>query len=130
MFEGWKVCFDILWPHYGSKLKAVEENIEKHKWLLKDEITLADISEAHNIRSKALEEIELNRKHREKQEFEALRSSLDPRLYDAELEAICGSLCEGTNNWPLHEKVIRNWLEEDESKSPLVWLTAIPGAGK
>ena len=108
----------------------MQANIEGHKLLLNSEVTVASISDAYAAHSLALKEYEANQEHREQQQFESLKTSLGPHLYDNELEHISERSCRNTNQWVYHEDVVRKWCSCSEDIVPILWLNGIPGAGK
>ncbi|MCJ1385990.1 hypothetical protein MMC17_009115 [Xylographa soralifera] len=107
--KGWKIFFESLWP---------------------SEVTVADISEAFAARSLALKEYENNRNFREQQEFDSMKASLAPRLYDIDLEQILESRSRNTWKWILDESMVQEWSSLDKDRAPILWLSGIPGAGK
>ena len=122
--------FESLWPRHGDKISLVQSNIERHKLLLNSEVTVASISDAYAAHSLALKEYEINQEHREQQQFESLKTSLSPRLYDDELERISERSCRNTNQWVYQEDVICKWCSCNGDNVPILWLNGIPGAGK
>ena len=119
----------MIWPRCGEKIKVIKENIERHNLLLRNEVTLADISDARSIRLATLKEFETSQRHRERQDFENLQASLNPRIYDTEVERLRSDQCKGTGDWLLRDVEVEKWLQEDNSDPRFIWLTGIPGAG-
>lgn len=130
LYSGWKVFFELLWPRYADKVLVIQNNINRHKLLFDSEVTLQNIGEAHEERSRVLKEYEENRKFREQQQFEAAKTSLAPQLYYADLEGVLETCYRGTGGWILNQTLVQDWSDPDKKTVPLLWLSGIPGAGK
>ncbi|MCJ1392101.1 hypothetical protein MMC18_004968 [Xylographa bjoerkii] len=128
--KGWKIFFESLWPRYADKIAIVQENITRHMLLLNSEVTVADISEAFAARSLALKEYENNRIFQEQQEFDSVKVSLAPQLYDIDLDRTLESRCRNTCKWILDESLFQELLSLDKDRVSVLWLSGIPGAGK
>jgi hypothetical protein len=97
---------------------------------MNDEATLAHLVQAQADRERALEEYEHQFEFRQLQEFDMVRSSLNARLYDQDLESLKARASCGSGNWLEDHVTYRTWMDV-QSKSPrLLWLQGIPGAGK
>lgn len=105
------------------------ETIESHKSLLDREVTLADIHDARTARTRALEEYERSERVRAKQDFEACKLSLAPRLYDQELERMKTERCKDTCAWLDRDEDFQTWFKSRKRSSAFLWLSGIPGAG-
>ncbi len=106
------------------------ETIESHKSLLDREVTLADIHDARTARTRALEEYERNEEVRERQDFEACKLSLAPRLYDQEMERMKNECCKDTCAWLRKDEDFQTWFNSRKRSSAFLWLSGIPGAGQ
>ncbi|KAF5530924.1 nacht domain-containing protein [Fusarium mexicanum] len=126
----WKVFFESLWPARRAEIQVIAENIEKHRLLLCNEITLNDILEAHTARKKALEHYAETREFQERQDFHSMETYIRPPSYDADLDRIRNIRCEGTGSWLVQDQQFVSWAEGKEKSSQLLWLQGIPGAGK
>ena len=127
---GWKNLFEALWPRFAAKISVVIATIENHKSLLDREVTLGDINDARIARARALEEYERNEVDRQRQNFEACKLSLAPRLYDQEMERIRSECCKDTCAWLSKDADFKTWFNSRKRSSPFLWLTGIPGAGQ
>lgn len=127
---GWKHFFEALWPRVAAKISVVMETIESHKSLLDREVTLADIHDARTARTRALEEYERSEQVRAKQDFEACKLSLAPRLYDQELERMKNERCKDTCTWLDRDEDFQTWFKSRKRSSAFLWLSGIPGAGQ
>ena len=96
---------------------------------MQSEVTFADISEAHAARIRAFEEHERAQKASQIQEFEAVKLSLSPHLYDVDLERIRQKSHQDTGQWLDNEVEFRRWFNPNDRLAQLLWLEGIPGAG-
>ncbi|KAG5654814.1 hypothetical protein KAF25_011001 [Fusarium avenaceum] len=126
----WKVFFESLWPARRSEIQVIAQNIEKHRLLLCNEITLNDVLEAHTARQKALEHYAEAREFQERQDFHSMETYIRPPSYDEDLDRIRNGRCEGTGSWLLQDKQFINWAEGKDKAPQILWLQGIPGAGK
>ncbi|KAF5700224.1 nacht domain-containing protein [Fusarium mundagurra] len=126
----WKVFFESLWPARRAEIQVIAENIEKHRLLLCNEITLNDILEAHTARKKALEHYAETREFQERQDFHSMETYIRPPSYDEDLDRIRNGRCEGTGSWLVQDQQFVSWAEGKEKSSQVLWLQGIPGAGK
>ncbi|CVL05439.1 uncharacterized protein FMAN_10739 [Fusarium mangiferae] len=126
----WKVFFESLWPARRAEIQVIAENIEKHRLLLCNEITLNDILEAHTARKKALEHYAETREFQERQDFHCMETYIRPPSYDEDLDRICNSRCQGTGSWLVQDQQFVSWAEGKEKSAQVLWLQGIPGAGK
>ncbi|KAF4495971.1 nacht domain [Fusarium agapanthi] len=125
----WKVFFASLWPARRAEIQVIAENIEKHRLLLCNEITLNDILEAHTARKRALEHYAETREFQERQDFHSMETYIRPPSYDADLDRIRNTRCEGTGSWLVQDQQFVSWAEGKEKSSQVLWLQGIPGAG-
>ncbi|KAF5986262.1 hypothetical protein FBULB1_2484 [Fusarium bulbicola] len=126
----WKVFFESLWPARRAEIQVIAENIEKHRLLLCNEITLNNILEAHTARKKALEHYAETREFQERQDFHSMETYTRPPSYDADLDRIRNTRCTGTGSWLVQDLQFVSWAEGKEKSSQVLWLQGIPGAGK
>ncbi|RKL29949.1 hypothetical protein BFJ72_g11818 [Fusarium proliferatum] len=118
----WKVFFESLWPARRAEIQVIAENIEKHRLLLCNEITLNDILEAHTARKRALEHYAETREFQERQDFHSMEAYIRPPSYDEDLDRICHSRCEGTGSWLVQDQQFVSWAEGKEKSSQVLWL--------
>ncbi|PNP80169.1 hypothetical protein FNYG_06492 [Fusarium nygamai] len=126
----WKVFFESLWPARRAEIQVIAENIEKHRLLLCNEITLNDILEAHTARKKALEHYAETREFQERQDFHSMETYIRPPSYDEDLDRIRNSRCEGTGSWLVQDQQFADWADGKDKSHQVLWLQGIPGAGK
>ncbi|KAF4337213.1 NACHT domain protein [Fusarium beomiforme] len=126
----WKIFFESLWPARRSEIQVISQNIEKHRVLLCNEITLNDVLEAHTARQKALEHYAETREFQEGQDFHSMETYIRPPSYDEDLDRIRNSRCEGTGSWLIQDKVFVNWIEGKVNAPQVLWLQGIPGADR
>ena len=106
------------------------KTIEKHESLLHREVILADIQDARTARARALDEYERSELIRERQNFEACKLSLAPRLYDQEMERMRNERCKDTCTWLGNDEDFQTWFNSMKRSSAFLWLSGIPGAGQ
>ncbi|KAF4443329.1 NACHT nucleoside triphosphatase [Fusarium acutatum] len=123
-----KVFFESLWPARQAEIQVIAENIEKHRLLLCNEITLNDILEAHTARKKALEHYAETRKFQERQDFHSMETCIRPPSYDEDLDRIRNTRCEGTGLWLVQGQQFVTWAEGKQKSHQVLWLQGIPGA--
>ncbi|CAD6594213.1 MAG: hypothetical protein ASARMPREDX12_008428 [Alectoria sarmentosa] len=128
--KGWKPFFEALWPRFAAKIAVVMKTIEKHESLLHREVILADIQDARTARARALDEYERSELIRERQNFEACKLSLAPRLYDQEMERMRNERCKDTCTWLGNDEDFQTWFNSMKRSSAFLWLSGIPGAGQ
>ncbi|KAJ5740685.1 hypothetical protein N7493_000557 [Penicillium malachiteum] len=124
----WKLLFESVWPKHKSKIDVVISNIERHGLLLRDEVNLEHISNAHQARLVDLDNWQRNFQCQERQEFHEIESFISPRLYDDEHDRFQRSICENTGAWIRRDKTIKKWLDPLQSAIKIIWLQGIPGA--
>ncbi|KAF5643189.1 nacht domain protein [Fusarium sp. NRRL 52700] len=118
----WKVFFESLWPARRAEIQVIAENIEKHRLLLCNEITLNDILEAHTARKKALEHYAETREFQERQDFHSMETYIRPPSYDEDLDRIRHSRCEGTGSWLVQDQQFVSWAEGKDKSPQVLWL--------
>ncbi|KAJ6149060.1 NACHT nucleoside triphosphatase [Penicillium samsonianum] len=126
----WKLVFESVWPKHRSKIDVVVSNIERHSFLLRDEVNLEHISEAHQARVIDFDRWAATFEFQARQNYNELETFISPRLYDDELDRFQRNLCERTGRWIQRDKAISKWLDPNDTTNRLIWLQGIPGAGK
>ena len=126
----WRVFFESLWPRYASKISVILANVGRHTILMQNEVTFADISEAHAARIRAFEEYERAQKFSQIQQFETVKMSLSPRLYNIDLDRIRQKVHVDAGQWLDGEEGFRRWFDPKDRLTQLLWLEGIPRAGK
>ena len=129
MTQGWKILFEIMWPKQRDKIQVVMSNIERHTSLMRNEVRLEHIREEHQARLKAMEHFEMTERSLRRQEYNGMRTNINPIMYEEEFYRICGRIYKGTGRWLLRDAMFTKWLKESEKSTKLIWLQGIPGAG-
>lgn len=128
---GHKKLFDIIWPKKRDRIKVVEGNIEKHAQLIGENITSEHIRRQEEARVKSFEEFREAEEHRAEQRFQALKTSVRPRLYNEKLDFLKRRVCPGTAEWLGKDRTFLDWVDiGSQSTTSSLWLQGIPGAGK
>lgn len=128
--KGWKEVFEIIWPKYSGKLEVILENIKKHAMLMQGEVTLAHIIEVDEGRKLALQEYERAHESEDRRALDSVTSSLNPVLYDKDLERLSSNCAVGTGHWLSGNSSYIKWRDAVDDSSRLFWIQGIPGAGK
>lgn len=127
---GWKYFFESLWPRHRDKIKVVVNHIERHTLLMRNEVRLEHIQAEHSARLRALEHFERTERSLQRQDYQAIETSVSPRKYEGKLDWLQGRTCEGTGKWMMKDAIFVQWLDPTESTLKLLWLQGIPGAGE
>ena len=122
--------FESLWPRYWNKINIIIRNIQQHKLLMTSEVTLANITEASQARTRSYEENDKSEIQRDRQNFEAARTYISPNMYAQELYKITQKCTTATGQWLLKEEAFSKWTDEQDLSIRTIWLVGIPGAGK
>lgn len=95
-----------------------------------EEVSLANISEAHAARVADIDRWQRMFEFQETQDFNSAQSYISPNLYDDELDKFQRRICERTGRWLERENVLKDWLDEKNVATRVLWMQGIPGAGK
>jgi hypothetical protein len=125
----WNLFFESLWPKYGNKITIIMANIDRHAHLMIGEVTLTDIVKAHEAREQAVEKYTRDEEFQRRQDFESVKQSLLPKLYDDELEEFSKRRCPHSGEWLESDDQFSRWLDPKDKSQRLFWLQGIPGAG-
>ena len=104
-------------------------HIERHALLMRNKVRLEHIREEHEARHRALEHFERTERPHRRQEYNTIRETISPKMYEEEFYRIRGRICEGTGRWLLRDATFTKWLQNAEKSMRLIWLQGIPGAG-
>ncbi|KAE9583427.1 hypothetical protein CGMCC3_g431 [Colletotrichum fructicola] len=126
----WSAIFRSLWPRCLGRLQTITQNILSHRSLLSDEATLANMVQAQKDRETALKAYENQCEFQTRQDFEAAMSSLNPRLYDQDLERRKTQMNPNSGNWIFDNPKFKTWLDLADRQSRVLWIQGIPGARK
>jgi hypothetical protein len=128
----WKTLFDTLWKDFGSRFSGIIGRLVRHRDLIDQEATSIDITEARSWRIRAQEELEDREREKSTQQLNRtinwLVGESSIHMPEDDLYRLSAARLKGTCKWILREKVIMNWLKDDEH-NPAVWMRGIPGAG-
>ena len=118
-----------MWPKQREKINIIRAQIERHTLLLRREVGLEHIQEAHNARLQALKHYEKTEKFFGRQEYQSIKTDISPRNYEDKLDSFHVRVCQGTGRWLLRDKTFAKWLDKADASINIVWLQGIPGAG-
>jgi hypothetical protein len=125
----WRVFFESLWPQYAGKFSVIRQNMERHRLLLDNQATLSHITEAHAARVRAYREHEDAYEFQQRQDFATVKSSLNPQLYDDELERLRVTCTVEAGEWLKRKEFFSLWSDPNNLLDRLLWLEGIPGSG-
>ncbi len=123
------MILEPFWPTVRGKLDKIQENIEHHKALLTEHVTLEDISRAQRARKQALEQYDRAAKFRDQQTFFTIRDQIRPETYDEKLDGILQQTSKGSGAWIDGQDNFKGWLNPGDRTVRCLWLCGIPGAG-
>ena len=123
------MLFESLWPKYSSKFQVILNSITYHRNLMDGEVSLAHIMEAHAARASAFERHEKGQENDERMEFQIIKDSLCPQLYDSKLEWIRQRCSTQAGKWLEEDDHFLAWQDHSKESAKVLWLTGIPGAG-
>jgi hypothetical protein len=95
-----------------------------------EEVTLANITEAHAARVSDMNNWQRTFDFQETQDFNSVYSYISPDLYDDELDNFQRRICERTGKWLQREQVLKDWMDANNAATRILWMQGIPGAGK
>ena len=97
--------------------------------MMESKVTLAHITEAYAARASANEKFKRDQDYDERMEYESIKNSLSPQLYDAQLETIKQRCSIQTGDWLERDQRFSDWQDPSHQPARILWLTGIPGAG-
>ena len=118
-----------MWTKQREKIELVKAQIQRHTLLLRREVGLEHIQEAHNAQQQALKHYEKTEKSSRRQEFHSLKIDISPRTYGDRLDSFHARVCRGTGRWLLRDETFAKWLDKEDASIKVLWLQGIPGAG-
>jgi hypothetical protein len=118
-----------MWTKQREKIDIVRAQIQRHTLLLRREVGLEHIQEAHNAQLHALQHYEKTEKSFRRQEYQSVKTSISPSTYEDRLDSLHARICQGTGRWLLRDVVFVKWLDRADASMKILWLQGIPGAG-
>ena len=128
-FLDWQLIFESMWTKQREKIDLVKAQIQRHTLLLRREVGLEHIQEAHKAQQQALKHYEKTEKAFQRQEYLSLKNDISPRTYGDKLDSFHARVCQGTGRWLLKDKTFAKWLDKADTSMKILWLQGIPGAG-
>ncbi|GLA01286.1 hypothetical protein AnigIFM60653_011535 [Aspergillus niger] len=126
----WKQMFEAIWPSYQKKLDVVVSNIELHATLVRNEVTLLDVSEAQKARVRSLEQFAEIQTLHSRQRFTGLKGQVAPISFDERLDWISNRSVPGCAKWLFRDNAFSEWFDVSAQAPQYLWLQGMPGAGK
>lgn len=125
----WGLIFESMWTKQREKINLVRAQIQRHTLLLRREVGLEHIQEAHDAQLQALEHYEKTEKSFRRQEYQSVKTNISPRTYEDKLDSFHARVCHGTGRWLLRDATFAKWLDKADASMKILWLQGIPGAG-
>ncbi|KAK0732942.1 hypothetical protein B0T26DRAFT_682391 [Lasiosphaeria miniovina] len=128
----WKQLFQSAWRGFGFKIKAIKENMARHKRLLAEGVGAMEIENSGKIR----QELRLEFEARRRVETDRRRDEVVRWLSPYPTREILGrhrkarSICPDSGDWLLKTPKFDGWISPQYCTNPLLWITGILGAGK
>jgi hypothetical protein len=126
----WGLIFESMWTKQKEKINIIRSQMQRHTLLLRREVRLEHIQEAHSAQQQALEHYEKTEKSFRRQEYQSIRTNIAPRAYEDRLNTFQARLCQGTGRWLLRDETFVKWLDMTDQSLKVLWLQGIPGAGR
>lgn len=125
-----KENFRSLWKKPEKKIELIISNLKKHQDLLREEITLVDIKEAKEARTRAFTHFAKSRSAEESRQYGALKANTATTQYQDRLDWFRNRSVPGCGAWLFREAEFLSWGHSAEAKTSMFWLRGMPGAGK
>ncbi|KAK4195589.1 hypothetical protein QBC40DRAFT_288802 [Triangularia verruculosa] len=126
----WKQIFQAAWRGFLPKISFIKENMARHRRLLENGATLAQLEEVNNFRRNVEREFEIQRRSELDRQRHAIITWLNPAPPSLEKYRYARAWCPGAGKWLLESQRFKDWFDPDFCRNPLLWITGIPGAGK
>ena len=97
-----------MWTKQQNEINMVKTQIERHTRLLRREVSLEHIQEAHNTYLQAQEHFERTERSARRQEYWAIRADVSPQTYEKKLDSLHARICQGTGQWILSTQHLPN----------------------
>ncbi|RAL06527.1 NACHT domain protein [Aspergillus homomorphus CBS 101889] len=133
LLDFYRVNLDFFRKHrdYQKKLDVVVGNIELHATLLRNKVTLVDVTEAQQARTKSLEQFAAIQTLQNRQRYTGLKGQIAPASFDERLDWIRNRSVPGCAKWLFQDASYKKWSDAmPPPANPWLWLQGMPGAGK
>lgn len=148
----WKRLFRSAWKNFGTQFKGIIERLVRHRNLIQSQAEVAHIEQSQRHFEISQEQSQRSQEHFRRYQADILeiqdrlRKNIEEEEQKKQLaviewlsaanslldyEVFCSTRSDypGTGDWILQHNFIRNWKDEQEPESPIVWMNGIPGAG-
>ncbi|KAF2181728.1 hypothetical protein K469DRAFT_691815 [Zopfia rhizophila CBS 207.26] len=149
----WQRLFRSAWKNFGTQFQGIIKRLRRHRDLVESQANLLHLQQSQDHFEQCQEYFQQSQEHFRKYEQDLIdiQKKLDVQLDEEqakkriaviewlsganssiEHDSFCATRGEypDTGNWILRHDGIRNWKDEDEPETPIVWTNGIPGAGK
>ncbi|OQV09949.1 WD domain-containing protein [Cladophialophora immunda] len=127
----WILLFETGWKSFELRFESILKDLAYHRDLVDREACSFDLVEAERSRQKIDEEISKAEDDRESSHLQAVLSWLcvDELSQNDILWRLKEKRSDGTCDWIFKNSQYQHWVKND-SKTPWLWLTGIPGSGE
>ncbi|KAK0716576.1 hypothetical protein B0T21DRAFT_296583 [Apiosordaria backusii] len=126
----WKQIFQAAWRGFLPKINFIKDNMARHRRLLENGATFAQLEEVSNLRRNIEREFEIQRKFELDRQRNDVIAWLNPAPPPLEKYREARAWCPGAGKWLLESPRFQDWFHPAFCRNPLLWITGIPGAGK
>lgn len=126
----WKMFLDATWALQKEKFQKIEERIDTHLGLLRDETTFQHIQQAHSDARESMKRFDKLATGQNQQFFQSLQVEMRPRNFATTLDWLRCRAVEGTGTWLMENETFAQLLVFNEQSPKHVWIQGIPGAGQ
>ncbi|CAN9120026.1 unnamed protein product [Alternaria alternata] len=135
--NGWMCFFKSSWGQFGSRFNCILDSLAKHATLIDQEANAYLVSDAMQWRREALQAVAKTEKDRSTSQLTAALAWLGletvphcgQAYQDNLLHRLINDCCDGTTDWILKHRSMRQWLQHGRG-GPILWLKGKPGSGK
>ncbi|KAI0096658.1 hypothetical protein GGR51DRAFT_568277 [Nemania sp. FL0031] len=126
----WRLFWEVVWNQNKQKIDEIIKQIAEHALLIRNEVSVAEITKAGEAREKSLAHFNQVQEFQELQRFQGLRTRLDSPQYGERLDWLRNRVHKGSSKWLLKDQVFQEWLDISKKETTWLWIQGIPGSGK
>lgn len=120
---------ESIWPNFRKKLTIIQQNIESHKMLIMNNVTLEHVLQAYSFRRDMLEKFDEEIKYRNQANLRFLRDTMSSPWCEAQLQSTIKLSSSDSGSWLFNHLSFQTWLRSQKLEDRCLWIQGIPGAG-